>query len=162
MKHSRKSKVLNLELFRVRLSQPPGRGGGASRWLHRISESFEVKGVCPESEPQPRDRVKFVDAEPLREGAGETDCRVKDKRQLRSSGVTDSIEVDRGYGATRRGGGLLGDELPEYRSATSTGSWRDGPPFGMGTGLAMKRGNSRRVKVLTYQQPFQGYIITTQ
>ena len=88
--------------------------------------------------------------------------RVKDEPQSQSGGVTDSIESDRGYVATRRGLGLLGDELPEYQKATSPGSLRDGPPFGMGTGLALKRGNARGVKVLTYQHPWKGNMDTTQ
>ena len=153
MKHSRKRKEINLELFRVRRSQPPGRGGGVPKWLHQISEFDEVKGVCPESEPEPRECMKVEDADPLRKGAGNTGCRTKDEWQPWSSGVTDSIESDRGYVATRRGLELLGDELPEYRKTTSPGSLRDGSPFGMRGGLAMKRGNSRGVKALTYQHP---------
>ena len=45
--------------------------------------------------------------------------------------------------------------------ATSQGSLRDGPPFGMRTGLAMKRGNASRVKVFTHQHPWKGNLDTT-
>ena len=105
MKHSRESKA-KLELFRVRLSQPPGREGRDVSSHDAVLESGEVKDVCSESAPEPRERVKVPDVYPLRKGADKMGWRVKDERQLRSGGVTDSIESDRGYGATRRG---LGD-----------------------------------------------------
>ncbi len=155
MKHSRESKA-KLELFWVRPSQPPSRGGRTVFARICCPESTEVKGVCLESEPQPRKSMKYLDGYPMRIGAAYMGWCAIDECQLRSSGVTDSIEVDRGYVATRRRVGFLGDELPEYRVATSPGSRRDDPPLGMGSGLAMKRCNSRRAKVPTSQHPWTG------
>jgi hypothetical protein len=143
------------ELFRVRSSQPPGRRS-ANQGGERRVETDEVKGECLESDPEPRERVKFGGADPLRKGAGQVAMGGKDEPMSRPPGVTDSIESVRGHGATRRREELLGDELPEYLSATTSGSGRDGSLSGMGDGIAMKRGNSRGVKAPTKQSPRKG------
>ena len=144
-----------IELFRVRSSQPPGRRS-ANQGGERRVETDEVKGVCLESGPEPRECLNFGGADPLRKGAGHVATGVNDEPMDRPPGVTDSIESVRGHGATRRRGELLGDELPEYLLATTSGSGRDGSLSGMGDGLAQKRGNSRGVKAPTKQSPRKG------
>ena len=144
-----------LRLFRVRSSQPPGRDPDALK-ERRGPEHNEVKGVSPESEPQPRERLKFGERPILCRRAQAKWTRATETSPCHTPGVTDSIELGGGYGTPRRTRRLLGDELPEYSRATLTGSPEDGSSFGMGTGLARKRGNSRGVKVPTNQSPLKG------
>ena len=120
-----------------------------------FAEQHEVKGVCPESDPEPRKRVKGGGADTLQVGASNTDTCVKDECVVRPPGVTDSIECCGGCGATRLRGRLLGDELPEYLRTTPQGSPGNGPLSGMGAGLAMKRGNARGVKAPTLLQSWK-------
>jgi hypothetical protein len=155
MKHNHESRA-ELELFRVRPSQPSGRRGGTVFGQSDLFEFDEVKGVCPESDPEPRERVKVPDVYPLPKGADNMGQCTRDECWSQSGGVTDSIESDRGYAATRRGARrLLRDEHLGYRQATLAGSGREGQPLGMETGLVMKWGNAHGVKVSTYDRPWK-------
>ena len=151
MKHNQERKRKQ-RLSRVRPSQPLGREQRAP--LGRgVSACDEVKGVCPESDPESRECVKFVGGRSLASGRRRNGL-VRDRRVPgHPTGISDSIETHRGYVATRRRTGVLGDEHPEYPEATSKGSAGENPPSGMGIGLASKRGNSRRVKVPTTWHP---------
>lgn len=139
-----------LELSRVRSSQPPGRQGMSGR-LDGLAEDDEVKGVCPESETSPENCVKCEGADSLRNDAGHADTRARDEcvSGLPGSQIASSRPED--MEQPGRGPRLLGDELPEYPTATPPGSPGDGQSSGMGDGLAMKRGNARGVKVPTHQ-----------
>jgi hypothetical protein len=139
-------------LSRVRPSQPPGRERRAPVGSGEPA-CDEVKGVCPESDPESRESLKFVGGRSSADGR-RRHALVRDRRVPgHPTGITDSIESHRGYVATRRRAGGLGDEHPEYPEATPKGSAGENPPSGMGTGLAMKRGNSRGVKVPTTWHP---------
>ena len=49
----------------------------------KISECNEVKGVCPESEPQPRESFTFwVRADPFSQGAGHAGSATDDERRM--------------------------------------------------------------------------------
>ena len=143
-----------LELFRVRSSRPPGREGVFGK-PKGLSKYDEVKGVCPESEPQPRDRIECEGADSLEKDAGNTVTRTNDERV---SGLPGSQTASSPTEVMEQPGGgprLLGDELPEYPQATPLGSPGDGQPSGMGDGLALKRGNARGVKAPTHPNSSQ-------
>jgi len=154
MKHNQERKR-KLRLSRVRPSQPPGRGRGVLKGSH-CPACDEVKGVCPESDPEPRECVEFGGGRTRADGRRQQAWERQRRAPRHPPGVEDSIESDRGYVATRRRVELLGDEHPEYLTATTSGSFREGSPSGMGDGLAKKRGNSRGVKAPTKQSPPKG------
>ena len=141
-----------LELFRVRGSRPPGRRKGIGK-PKPVSERSEVKGVCPESDPEPRKCMKGGGADSLRKDAGHTERRARDER---SSGLPGS-QTASSYGQNMEQPGgevrLLRDKTREYSELSSTAKSGDGRLSGMGAGLAMKQGNARGVKAPTYQRP---------
>ena len=108
------------------------------------------------SETSPENRVKCEGADALRIDVGNMGIRDSDEcvpglpgSQIASSHTKDMEQPGRGPR-------LLGDELPEYPTATPPGSPGEGQPSGMGDGLAMKRGNTRGVKAPTHQNPLKG------
>ena len=154
MRHNQERKR-KLRLSRARPSQPPGRGRRVLKG-HGSPARDEVKGVCPESDPEPRECMEIGEGRSLAEGRRQQ-ARGRQRRAPRHTpGVTDSIGSAGGYVATRRRVEPLGDELPGYLSATTPGSGGESSPSGMGAGLASKRGNSRGVKAPTIQSPWKG------
>lgn len=141
-----------LELFRVRVSRPPGRREDFGK-PKPVFERSEVKGVCPESDPEPRKCMKGGGADSLRKDAGHMERRANDERSssLPGSQTASSYgkNMEQPGGAER----LLRAERREYSELSSTAKSGEGHRSGMGAGLALKQGNACGVKAPTYQRP---------
>jgi hypothetical protein len=80
-----------------------------------------VKGVRPESDPQPRETEFWDRADPLIIGAGETEGALLTSAN-RHPGVEDSIEQDDDVGVTRRASEnttkVLGEYIPDQEDSS--------------------------------------------
>ena len=127
MKHNQERKR-KLRLSREGPSQPPGRSRRVQKGQGG-SAFDEVKGVCPESDPEPRECVKFGEGRSFAKGRRQQSRERQRRAPRHTPGVADSIESDRGYVATRRRAELLGDGTPRVPASDHTRELQGGFPL---------------------------------